>query len=152
MSGGCDERIKLFEKLDGQAVKVILAAEEESRRAGVKHLDTAQLLLGLLAPGVAGRTPKILGELALDASKIRQRIAKLYGGETGFVGVEVPFTEEVSKTLDSAWQAAEAEGAEKIAAVHILIGLAENFSGGAEKIFTECGVSASKLKELIKRA
>ncbi len=149
---GCEPRIKVFDKLDGQAVKVILAAEEESRRAGLKHLDTAQLLLGLLTPGVSARTAKVINEVGLNASKIRQKISKMYAAETEFVGVEVPFTDDVNRTLECALAVAEAEGKDKIGTEHILQGLAEAFSGGAEKIFTEYGVSAEKFRELIKLA
>ena len=145
---GIDENndLKVFDKLDAQAVKAILAAEEEARRAGRKQLGSEQLLLGLMAPGNTGVASRVLSAIGLKAVAVRSRLLEIEEPGKGFVGVEVPFTERMNRVLEHAWKATQAQGRESISTEHLLLGLAEVFEGTAAQIFTESGITAEQIK------
>lgn len=151
MSENGESELKVFDKLDAQAVKAILAAEEEARRAGHKHLDTEQLLLGLLAAGNTGLAGRVLTDLGLKAGVVRNHILEIQGPGKDFVGVEVPFTERVNRVLDCAWKIAQSQERELIATEHLLLGLSNLSEGGAAQILTDAGICAEKIKSEIEK-
>lgn len=150
---GANDEPRLFDKLDTQAIKAILAAEEESRRSGHKFLDTEQLLLGLMAPGNTGGAGKILTGLGLKPQAVRKRVSDLVGrGKEPFVGVETPFSERVNKVLESAWKSAQARGKISISTEDLLLGLSAVFEGVVERVFSEAGITAEKLREATEKS
>lgn len=135
-----------WEKLDDQAVKVVLAAQNESRRLGHKSLDTEQILLALLLVEKDGLAGQLLNDLGLKQSDLRQKILELRGRGQEFVGVETPFSESVQKLLEHAGAAAEAEGRRQIAPLHLLYGFVHVQDGVSGRILAEAGISSQALQ------
>ncbi len=140
---------KVFDKLDAQAVKAVLAAREEARRSGHEFLDTEQLLLGLMSAD-QGAVSEILEALGLNKQSLRKELNEILGSGSEFVGVETPFTERMKSLLVAAWQAAQDQGKEKIGSVDLLQGFAVVLDGVSEKVLLEQKINREKLLAEIK--
>ena len=59
----------MFERFTEKAIRVIMLAQEESRRLGHNFVGTEQLLLGLIAEGtgISAKTLKSMGVNIKDA-------------------------------------------------------------------------------------
>lgn len=143
---------EFLERLDAQSLKVILAAEEESRRSGHKNLDNEQLLVGLMIANQDGVAAKVLQNLGLKQQQLRDQISDILGRGKDFVGVERPFTDRVNRVLEQAWDAASKHGKEKIAPEHLLLGISAVYEGVVERILSAAQISADKLREETEKA
>ena len=81
----------MFETFTEGAIKVIMLAQEESRRMGHNFVGTEQLLLGVIGQrhGIGGRS---LRKQFVNLKKARREIEMYIGRGTGFVSSEIPFT------------------------------------------------------------
>lgn len=67
----------MFEKFSEKAIKVMMLAQEESRRLGHNYVGSEQILLGLIAEGtgVAAKVLKLMGinlkDARIEVKKIR---------------------------------------------------------------------------------
>jgi ATP-dependent Clp protease ATP-binding subunit ClpC len=136
----------VFDKLDDQAVKAILAASEEARRQGHKFVDTEQLLLGLMSDSQS-LPARVLSSLGLKAKDVRQRINDALGRGEDFVGIETPFTTRLNSLLETAWQEANRSGKTVIGTTDLLLGLMHSPDGTAGTILAESGITADKLRQ-----
>src|SRR5215813_5739249 len=92
----------MFERFTEKAIKVIMLAQEESRRLGHNFVGTEQILLGLLgeANGIAARALHAHGGTRTEA---RIEVEKIIGRGSGFVAVEIPFTPRTKRVLELSW-------------------------------------------------
>ena len=81
----------MFERFTEKAIKVIMLAQEESRRLGHNFVGTEQILLGLIGEGT-GVGPRALKTLGVTLKDARVEVEKIIGRGSGFVAVEIPFT------------------------------------------------------------
>ncbi|GLT45152.1 hypothetical protein SLA2020_190050 [Shorea laevis] len=81
----------MFERFTEKAIKVIMLAQEESRRLGHGFVGTEQILLGLVGEGT-GIAAKVLKSMGINLKVARVEVEKIIGKGSGFVGVEIPFT------------------------------------------------------------
>lgn len=138
----------MFDKLDSQSVKALLAAEEESRRAGYKHVDTEQLLLGLLADPdnfAAG----VLDKLGVKHQQVRRRIKEIVGHGNEAVWVETPFTDAVKSLLNRAHQDAAKDHCGSVGTRYLLGAFCSLKEGVVWQILNESGVNPEKLSQAI---
>ncbi len=141
----------MFDKLDSQSVKALLAAEEESRRAGYKHVGTEQLLLGLLADPdnfAAG----VLAKLGVKHQNVRRRIKELVGPGSEAVWVETPFTEAMKNLLNRANEDAVKDQRGSVGTRYLLGAFCAAKNGVAWQILGEAGVTPEKLTQAISEA
>lgn len=141
----------MFDKLDSQSVKALLAAEEESRRAGYKHVDTEQLLLGLLADPdnfAAG----VLSKLGVRHQNVRRRIKEIVGPGVDAVWVETPFTDAMKALLNRAVEDAARDERGSVGTRYLLGAFCASKEGVAWQILIEAGVSPEKLAQAIVEA
>ncbi len=136
----------MFDKFDGSAVKQILVAEQEARRLGHKHLDTEQVLLGMLMD-VHGIPAQVLGKLGLKQQGVRKRIADALGPGAGFVGVETPFTSRTVSLLDAAWKIAKQRNNEQISPEHLLLAFADVYDGLAGEILADAKITPEIIRD-----
>jgi ATP-dependent Clp protease ATP-binding subunit ClpC len=89
----------MFERFTEKAIKVVMLAQEESRRLGHNFVGTEQILLGLIgeATGIAAKVLKSMGVSLKDA---RTEVEKIIGRGSGFVAVEIPFTPRAKRVLE----------------------------------------------------
>jgi len=77
--------------------RVIIIAQEESKRLNHDYVGTEHILLGLMALG-EGVAAKVLGTLGVDLRKVRLEVEKLVGtGDNVMLLGEIPFTPRAKK-------------------------------------------------------
>ena len=138
----------MFDKLDSQSVKALLAAEEESRRAGYRYVDTEQLLLGLLSDPdnfAAG----VLQKLGVKHQTVRKRIKEIVGAGSEAVWVETPFTEPLKVLLSRAHEDAAKEARASVSTRYLLGAFCAVKDGVAWRILNESGITPQKLEQAI---
>ena len=135
----------MFERFTEKAIRVIMLAQEESRRLGHNFVGTEQLLLGLIAEGtgIAAKTLKSMGVNIKDA---REEVEKIIGRGCGFVAVEIPFTPRAKKVLELSWDEARQLGHNYIGTEHLLLGLIREGEGVAAKVLENLGVDLNKCR------
>ncbi len=138
----------MFERFTKQAIKVIMRAQEESRRLGHNFVGTEQILLGLLddKDSIAGSVLKAQGVNLKDA---RVEVEKIIHRGSGFVAVEIPFTPRSKRALELSWKESKSFGKNYIGAEHLLLGLIKEGDGVACRVLKNFGVSLPALRQAI---
>jgi ATP-dependent Clp protease ATP-binding subunit ClpC len=90
----------MFERFTEKAIKVIMLAQEESRRLKHPTVGSEQILLGVIREGT-GIGAKVLKSAGLNLTNTRVEVEKVVGRGSGFVPVEIPFTPSAKKVLES---------------------------------------------------
>ena len=99
----------MFERFTEKAIKVVMLAQEESRRLGHNFVGTEQILLGLIGEST-GIAAKVLKGNGMNLKDARTEIQKLIGKGSGFVAVEIPFTPRAKRVLELALEEAKQLG------------------------------------------
>ena len=138
----------MFEKFTEGAIKVIMLAQEESRRMGHNFVGTEQVLLGILGQrhGIAGRA---LAQLNVTLKKTRKEVEKYIGRGTGFVASEIPFTPRAKRVLEMSIHEAQDLGVNYVGTEHILLSLLNEADGIALRTLDRLRVNIPKLRHLI---
>ena len=76
----------MFEKFTTEAIKVMMLAQDESRRLGHNFVGTEQILLGLIGEGT-GVAAKVLKSMGVNLKDARIEVEKIIGRGSGFVEV-----------------------------------------------------------------
>jgi ATP-dependent Clp protease ATP-binding subunit ClpC len=135
----------MFERFTEKALRVILLAQEESRRTGHNFVGTEQILLGLIAEG-SGIASNALKAAGLKLSDVRREVEKITGKGSGFVSVEIPFTPRAKNILEQSLQQARAFSHSYIGTEHMLLALIEDYDGLSGHVFTKLEVNLDKLR------
>ena len=138
----------MFERFTEKAIRVIMLAQEESRRLGHNFVGTEQLLLGLIAEGT-GIASKTLKSMGVNIKEAREEVEKIIGRGCGFVAVEIPFTPRAKKVLELSWDEARQLGHNYIGTEHLLLGLIREGEGVAAKVLENLGVDLNKCRSNI---
>ncbi|MBQ9150530.1 ATP-dependent Clp protease ATP-binding subunit [bacterium] len=138
----------MFERFTEKAIRVIMLAQEESRRLGHNFVGTEQLLLGLIAEGT-GIAAKTLKSMGVNIKEAREEVEKIIGRGCGFVAVEIPFTPRAKKVLELSWDEARQLGHNYIGTEHLLLGLIREGEGVAAKVLENLGVELNKCRSNI---
>ena len=138
----------MFERFTEKAIRVIMLAQEESRRLGHNFVGTEQLLLGLIAEGT-GIASKTLKSMGVNIKEAREEVEKIIGRGCGFVAVEIPFTPRAKKVLELSWDEARQLGHNYIGTEHLLLGLIREGEGVAAKVLENIGVDLNKCRSNI---
>lgn len=139
----------MFERFTEKAIKVIMLAQEESRRLGHNFVGTEQILLGLIGERT-GTAAIMLRNCGVTLKAARTEVEKIIGRGSGFVAVEIPFTPRAKKLLELSWGQARHLGDNFIDTEHLLMGLVAEGSGVAMKVLENLsadltGISAQVL-------
>nr|YP_009863774.1 Clp protease ATP binding subunit [Pavlova sp. NIVA-4/92]QKE31105.1 Clp protease ATP binding subunit [Pavlova sp. NIVA-4/92] len=142
----------MFERFTEKAIKVIMLAQEESRRLGHNFVGTEQILLGLIGEGT-GLAFKVLNSMGVTLKDARIEVEKVIGRGTGFVAVEIPFTPRAKRVLELSLEEARQLGHNYIGTEHLLLGLIRENEGVATRVLENLGVVfLSKLRTQVIRS
>ncbi len=142
----------MFERFTEKAIKVIMLAQEESRRLGHNFVGTEQILLGLIGEGT-GLAFKVLNSMGVTLKDARIEVEKIIGRGTGFVAVEIPFTPRAKRVLELSLEEARQLGHNYIGTEHLLLGLIRENEGVAARVLENLGVVfLSKLRTQVIRS
>jgi len=135
----------MLERLNEQAVRAIMLAEEEARRFGQNLVGTEQILFGLFAEetGIAARALKSFG---LERKLVRASVAGVSGIGSGFVPRNIPYTPRAQEALRLAAGEALKLRCDKIGPEHILLGLLREGDGLAVRLLRSFGVEPRVLR------
>ena len=138
----------MFEKFTEGAIKIIMVAQEESRRLGHNFVGTEQLLLGTIGQrhGIGARA---LRKMKVTLRKARKEIEEYIGRGTGFISSEIPFTPRAKRVLEMAVNEGKDLGQNFVGTEHILLALISEPDGVAMRTLDKLGVSTKKLRKLI---
>ena len=141
----------MFERFTGRARQVVVLAHDEARALKHGYIGTEHILLGLLREkdGLAAR---VLESLGVTVDDMRAQIERIVGrGHEARLG-QIPFTPRAKKVLELALREATSLGHNYIGTEHILLGLAREGEGVANRILDESGVDAKRIRrELLQR-
>jgi len=142
----------MFELFTEKAIRVIMIAQEESRRMGHNFVGSEQILLGLLGEG-SGLAYEVLVSCGVRLKEVRTQIEKLVGRGSGSVAVEIPFTPRAKRVLEtSLWQARDM-GHNYIGTEHLLIALLiEDTDDSIENLFALFGTNKVVIRTRLYRA
>ncbi len=141
----------MFERFTDKAIKVILLAQEESRRLGQNFVGSEQILVGLIEEN-SSSAASVLTELGIDASAVRAEVEKTIGRSSGFVGTDIPFTPKAKKVLEQSIQEARQLDQDYIGPEHLLLSITLDSEGVAAKVLKNLGIDLTQVREqLIQR-
>ena len=138
----------LFERFTEKAIRVIMASQEEAKRLRSHFVGTEHLLLGMLREGEAIPI-KALEFFRVDPATIKERIEEEVRKEGPEPHGEIPFSSQVKKTIELAWDEARQLGHSYIGVEHLFLGLIREGSGVIGKLFDEFGIDFTSLKNRV---
>ncbi|OKH21627.1 chaperone protein ClpB [Hydrococcus rivularis NIES-593] len=142
----------MFEYFNEKAIKAIILAQEEARRAGHNLVGSEHLLLGLIGEGTA-IAATVLQDLGINLLDTRRIVEELTGKGPGYSPTNIPFTPTVKHIFEQSLQEARNLGDKSIAPEHILLAIAAAPDTVAAKVLVRQGIDLAKLRtELIKKA
>ncbi len=112
----------MFERFTQKSTRVIVLAQEESRRLGHNFVGTEQILLGLLAEGT-GIAASVLTSLGVTLESARTEVEKLIGRGSGNWSIEIPFTPRGKAVLETALAESRQLKHDYIRTEHLLLGI-----------------------------
>jgi ATP-dependent Clp protease ATP-binding subunit ClpA len=140
----------MFERYTEKSIKVIMLAQEESRRLGHNFVGTEQLLLGTIGEGT-GIGAKVLQSMGVTLKTARIEVERLIGRGAGFVAVEVPFTPRAKNVLNTALEESRQLGHNYIGTEHLLLGLIREGEGVATRVLERLDVDLPDVRNQIIR-
>lgn len=138
----------MFEYFNQKAIKAVMFAQEEARRAGHSVVGTEHLLLGLIGEATA-TAALILKDLKVTLHESRRLIEGMTGRGSGYSPVNIPFTPKAKKMFEQAFQEARQLGEQAIAPEHLLLAITADPESLAAKILIMQGVDLIKLRGLL---
>ncbi|QQR58658.1 MAG: hypothetical protein IPG59_03935 [Candidatus Melainabacteria bacterium] len=141
----------MFERFTEKAIKVIMLAQEESRRMGHNFVGTEQLLLGLIGEGT-GIAARVMKKDGVNLKSARVEVEKIIGRGSGFVAVEIPFTPRCKRVLELSWQESRKFHNNFIGTEHLLLGLLEENGGVAIRVLEALMVDLKSLRNAVEQA
>ena len=138
----------MFERFTEKAIKVVMLAQEESRRLGHNFVGTEQILLGLIGEGT-GVGSQVLKKMGVNLRDARVEVEKIIGRGSGFVAVEIPFTPRAKRVLELSLEEARLLSHNYIGTEHLVLGLIREGEGVGAKVLDNLGVKLSTLRNQI---
>lgn len=135
----------MFERFTEKTLKVIMMAQEESRRMDQNFVGTEQILLGLCGEGT-GIAARVLRAHDIRLKDLRATVLGIIGKGSGNVSVEIPFTLRAKKLLEASWNIARDMEHTYIGTEHLLLGLLEVDGAVAKQVLSKHNVDLEKIR------
>ena len=140
----------MFERCTEKSIRVIMLAQEESRRLGHNFVGAEQLLLGTIGEGT-GIGAKVLLSMGVNLKNARIEVEKIIGRGWGFVAVEIPFTPRAKRVLELSLEEAHQLGHNYIGTEHLLLGLIGEVGSVATTVLERLDVDLSQVRSPVIR-
>jgi ATP-dependent Clp protease ATP-binding subunit ClpC len=137
----------MFKHFTETAIKVVMLAEEESRRAGHNYIGTEQILVAAVWEKLSIAS-KVLQSLGFSLRDLRGEVEKTIGYGSGYVAVEIPLTPPAKQVISAAKEAARQLGHNYVGTQHLLLGLIDNPENTACKVLINLGIDLGKIRDL----
>ncbi|MCH7761370.1 AAA family ATPase [candidate division TA06 bacterium] len=142
-----------FDRFTEKAQEAIALAQDSLSRFHHNQLDTEHLLFGLLEQP-EGLVPILLTRIDCDPERVKREVVdaleqspkvSLEGGGLG----QVYITPRVKRVFDLAYEEAKRIRDEYVGTEHLLLAIAEEREGAANRILRECGVTKEKIYQAL---
>ncbi len=135
----------MFERFTDRSRRVVVQAQEESRRLNHNYIGTEHLLLGVLREDdeVAAAALAAL-EVGLDPA--REQVAEIVGRGQQAPSGHIPFTPRAKKVLELSLREALRLGHPYIGPEHILLGLITEGQGVAVEVLRVLGAAPERVR------
>jgi ATP-dependent Clp protease ATP-binding subunit ClpC len=137
--------MSIFQRFTDQAIKVIMLAQEESRRLGHNFVGTEQILLGLSGEGT-GVAAKVLKSMGVNLKDARIEVEKIIGRGSGFVADDTPFTTRAKQVFELSLEEARQRGHNYIGTEHLLLGLIREGEGVGVRVLENLGADLARVR------
>lgn len=132
-----------------RAQRVILIAQEESKRLNHNYVGTEHVLLGLIYLG-DGAVAEILSGLRVDLREVRRRVESIIGiGDSIITLGEIPFTPRAKRVLELAAEESEHIGQHYVGTEHLLLGCLRDGDGVAARVLNDMGLDFFRVREIV---
>ncbi|MBA3364639.1 MAG: UvrB/UvrC motif-containing protein, partial [Actinobacteria bacterium] len=135
-----------FERFTERARQVVVLAQDEARALKHNYIGTEHILLGLLREE-EGLAASVLESLDITVEEVRAQVARIVGQGDEVTTGQIPFTPRAKKVLELALREALSLGHNYIGTEHILLGLAREGEGVANRILLDVGVASSEARD-----
>jgi ATP-dependent Clp protease ATP-binding subunit ClpA len=139
-----------FERFTERAKKVLTLAQEEAERSHHSYIGTEHLLLGLLRQR-EGLAAKVLNNLGVEISKVRQTIESVLGRNERIIIKQIIPTSRVKKVIEISFEEARRMGHNFVGTEHLLLGLLIEGEGIAAHVLEDLGVTIEAARREIER-
>ncbi|MBS2009708.1 MAG: hypothetical protein JST01_21820 [Cyanobacteria bacterium SZAS TMP-1] len=112
----------MFERFTENAVKVIMVAQEESRRLKRNWVAPEQILLGVLSVNKS-HAARVMASHGLKLDGARKDVLAAVGKGDDRLEAEIHFTDAAKRGLELCWAAAQNRESGAITEDHIMLGL-----------------------------
>jgi ATP-dependent Clp protease ATP-binding subunit ClpA len=142
----------MFERFTDRARNVLVLANGQANQLGHNYIGTEHMLLGMILEG-EGVAAKVLESFQITDDAVRAKVGELT--EAGQVGPPArathkpPFTPLAKKSLEQALRQALALHHNYIGTEHILLAVAGETSGLAQRILVELGADPGQVRDCI---
>jgi len=140
---------RMFERFSEDGRQTVVLASDEARALGHNWIGTEHLLLGLLR-GENTAAAGVLAELGVGLDAVRADVKRIVGeGDPDKPpSRQIPFTPRGKKVLELSLREARALGSQEIEPEHILLGIARENAGVANRILDGLGADAQRIRGL----
>src|ERR687885_1972907 len=139
-----------FDKFTKRARRVLTFAQEEAQRLNHNYIGTEHLLLGLIREE-EGLAAKVLRDLGLDQTRVRQVIEEIVGRGQAAPGTRLSLTPRTKRVIELAVDEARRMGAHYICPEHLLLGLIRESDGLAVNVLKSLGASPDQVRAQLRR-
>ena len=136
--------LSLFDRLTEKSHQVIIYAEHETRRLGLRDVCTTQILLGLITQKT-GLATQILTDAGIDLEKARLEVEKIQKPGV-WKNKEISFNKHTILVFELSAVEAEQLKDSEIDTHHLLLGLLKQSEGGAIRVLQNLGVDSTQLR------
>jgi ATP-dependent Clp protease ATP-binding subunit ClpC len=147
----------LFDKYTERAKRVLMFAQEESRRLNHDYIGTEHLLLGLVQDSWSTGS-RVLSDMGIGQAKVRSAVQFMVGREENVEPEErdrdsrLSLTEGAQKALKLAADEARRDGHRQVGTGHLLLGLAREGEGLAASELLSLGVNVQRFRQQVRQA
>ena len=138
----------MSERFTENSIRVIMFAQDESRRLGHNFVGTGQILLGTISVEISVAA-KVLKSKGVTLERARIEVEKIIGRGSGFVPADIPFSPEASDALDLTLEEVQQRGSNYIETEHVLLGTLRIEDGIALQVLANLGVDATEIRDLV---
>ena len=138
----------MFERFTDQARRVVVVAQEESRKLGHDYIGTEHILLGILGAGESVAV-QALASLGVSLEAAREQVEEIVGRGSQQVSGHIPFTPRAKKVLELSLREAIQLGHNYIGTEHILLGLIREGEGVAAQVLTRLGADLNRTRQQV---
>jgi ATP-dependent Clp protease ATP-binding subunit ClpC len=140
----------MAEGLTEEFIKIIMLAQEESRRLGHNFVCTEQILIGTIGEETSVAA-KVLKSMGVTLEQARIEVEKIIGRGSDLAATDIPFSPKACRALDLAEEEAQQFGRNQIDAEHLLLGALRIEDGIALQVLANLGIDATEIRYLVVR-